>query len=81
MAETVADSLMGVESTLRPNIYRTHEDQKSELLDVAEQGKVMLYSIAIASDEIASIAQETIVPYAKEHPLKEKEGEHGAKGS
>ncbi len=81
MAETVADSLMGVESTLRPNIYRTHEDQKSELLDVAEQGMVMLYSIAIASDEIAAIAQETIVPYAKEHPFKEEEGKHGAKGS
>lgn len=28
MAETVMDSLLGIESTLRPNIYREQDEQK-----------------------------------------------------
>ncbi len=70
MAETVMDSLCGIEYTLRPSIYKVHEDQKSELLDVAEQGKVMLHGIAVAADEISEIAKKTIVPYAKEQLAK-----------
>ncbi len=65
MAETVMDSLCGIEYTLRPSIYKVREDQNSELMDVAEQGKVMLHGIAVAADEISEIAKETIVPYAK----------------
>lgn len=66
MAETVMDSLCGLEYTLRPNIYKVNEDRNSELTDVAEQGKVMLYGVAIGADEIATIAHDTIVQYANE---------------
>lgn len=65
MAETIMDSLSGIEYTLRPNIYRVQEDRKSELLDVAEQGKVLLYSMIIAAEEIAGIAHDTVIPFAK----------------
>lgn len=65
MAATVQESLKGLEYTLRPLIYQIQEEKKSELLDVAEQGKVMLYGIEIAAEELASIAEESIVPYAK----------------
>ena len=71
MAETVMDSLLGIESTLRPNIYREQDEQKKELLDVAEQGKVMLFGIVVGTDEIAEIAKKTIIPYAKEHAITE----------
>lgn len=79
MAETVMDSLSGIEYTLRPSIYKVHEDRASELLDVAEQGKVMLYGIAVGADEITQLAKETIIRYAEEHPLKQKEERHGSK--
>lgn len=69
MAETVMDSLLGVESALRPNIYKEHDEQKEELLDVAEQGKIMLFGISVGADEIAEIARKTIIPYAKEHAI------------
>lgn len=71
MAETVMDSLLGIESALRPNIYKEQENQKQELLDVAEQGKVMLYGIAVGAEEIVEIAQKTIIPYAKKHKTEE----------
>lgn len=64
------DSLSGIEYTLRPSIYKVHEDRASELLDVAEQGKVMLYGIAVGADEITQLAKETIISYAKSHPIK-----------
>lgn len=66
MAETVMDSLLGLEYTLRPGIYKMHEDQKDELADVVDQGKIMLYGIAVGADEIANLAKETIVAYAEE---------------
>lgn len=72
MAETVMDSLLGLEYTLRPSIYKTHEDRNSELKDVAEQGKVMLYGITVGADEIAEIAHDTIVKYANEHTTESK---------
>lgn len=65
MAETVIDSLKAVEYALRPLIYQMQEDRASELKDVAEQGKVMMYAVAVAAEEIKGIAEETIVPYAK----------------
>ena len=72
MAETVMDSLLGLEYTLRPSIYKTHEDRNSELKDVAGQGKVMLYGITVGTDEIAEIARDTIVKYANEHKAEPK---------
>lgn len=72
MAETIMDSLLGVEYTLRPNIYRILEDEKCELADVAEQGKVMLYGIAVGAEEIADIARKTIVPYAEKQQTNRK---------
>lgn len=72
MAETVTDSLMGLESVLRPSIYRMQKERNSELLDIAEQGKVMLFAIAVGAEEIASIAHETVVPFAKEQKMKQE---------
>lgn len=65
MAETVMDSLAGIDYTLRPGIYKVHEDRKAELLDVAEHGKLVLYAVAVGTDEIAQLVKETILPYAK----------------
>ena len=72
MAATVTDSLKAGEYALRPLIYQGQEDKESELLDVAEQGKVLLYAIAVASEEIIELAKETLIPYAKEHPIGEE---------
>lgn len=74
MAETVSDSVKAVEYALRPLIYQVQENKKDELLDVAEQGRVMMYSLAVAADEINGIVKESILPYAKEHSI--KEGNH-----
>lgn len=71
MAQTINDSLKGLESVLRPAIYQMQEDKMAELADVAAQGQVMLYSLAVAADEIRPLAQDTIVAYAKEHPMAE----------
>jgi hypothetical protein len=72
MAETVMDSLIGLEYILRPSIYRTQEDRKSELLDVAGQGKIMLQAVSEGAKEIEALAGETIVAYAKEHPIEKQ---------
>ena len=69
MARTVMDSLDGLNFTLRPLAYQKQEDQKKEFLDVAKQGKVLLYGVTVAVDEIKMIAERTIVEYAKEHQL------------
>lgn len=73
MAGTVIDSLRGIESVLRPLIYQIQEEQQKELADVAEHGKVMLYAISIAANQIAGIAHDTIVPYAEKHRRMKKE--------
>lgn len=70
MAETIIDSLKALEYALRPLIYQSQEDHNEELLDIAEQGKVMLYSIAVAADEIGPLAKDTVVAYAQKHLLK-----------
>lgn len=67
MAETVMDSLMGLEYTMRTSVYQVQEERKTELQEVAQQGKLLLYGVTVAADEIAEIANETIIPYAKEH--------------
>ena len=72
MAETAIDSLKAVEYALRPLIYQVQENKVDEMLDIAEQGKVMMYSIAVAANDISQLAKETIIPYAKEHPIKEE---------
>lgn len=66
MARTVTGSLRGIEYTLRPLIYQVQENQKSELLDVAAQGKIMLQGMIVASEEISTLAKNTIVTFAKE---------------
>lgn len=66
MAETVNDSLKALEYVLRPQIYQMQDNEKTELIDVAEQGKVMLYGLAVASDEIADIAKKSVVEYAED---------------
>lgn len=65
MAETVIESLKGMEYTLRPLIYQTEENQKDEIDSVTEQGRAMMYGIAVAAEEIKKIAEDTIVSYAK----------------
>ena len=66
MAETINDSLKGLESVLRPQIYQMQHDKDAELSDVAEQGKIMLYGISTASDEILELAKDSVVKYARE---------------
>lgn len=75
MAETVNDSVKGLELALRPQIYQLQNDKKTEFADIAEQGKVMLYGIAVAAEEIKTIAEDTIVAYAKQ----KKAGEENAR--
>ena len=75
MAETVIDSLKALEYALRPLIYQMQETQNDELLDIAKQGRVMLYSIAVATREIEQFAKDTVVTYAQRHAEKEKKTE------
>lgn len=77
MARTVMDSLEGVNFTLRPLVYRVQDDRGSELLDVAKQGRVLMYAVTVAADEISGLAEETIVKYAKEHPLQDETEKKG----
>ena len=79
MAQTVMESLVGLNYTLRPLVYQMKEEQKEELMDVAEQGKVLLYGIFVAVDEIVQIAEGTIVKYAKEQSLEKKAAGKNAK--
>lgn len=67
MAETVIDSLKGIEYTLRPLIYQTKEDEKEEIGEVVEQGKIMLSAISVGADEIKDIVKKTLIPYAKQN--------------
>ena len=63
MAETVTDSLKGIEYTLRPSIYHIKENDQDEIKDIIEQGRIMLSAIRIGAEEIKSIVQETLIPY------------------
>ncbi|MCI8490126.1 MAG: motility associated factor glycosyltransferase family protein [Lachnospiraceae bacterium] len=67
MAQTVMDSLVGLNYTLRPLVYQMQEERADELLDVAAQGRVLLYGVTVAVDEIKLIAEKTVVEYAKTH--------------
>lgn len=66
VAETVIDSLKGLEYTLRPLIYQVKEDEKDDINEVAVQGKLMMTAISIGAKELGQIAEETMIPYAKE---------------
>lgn len=71
MATTVMDSLSGLEYTLRPAIYQVKEERSNELQDISGQGRILLEGISIASEEIRGIAADTVVKYAREHPLED----------
>lgn len=78
MAQTVMDSLVGLNYTLRPLVYQMQEERADELLDVAAQGRVLLYGVTVAVDEIKLIAEKTVVEYAKTHPIeRKKNGKEG----
>lgn len=81
MAETVTDSLMGLEYIMRSSIYQVQEDRRDELQEVAQQGKLLLYGVAVAADEIAEIANETIIPYAKGHAIEQKNSREKKNGN
>ncbi len=66
MAETVVDSLKGLEYTLRPSIYHTAENRAEELSDIVKQGTLMLQAISVGAEEIKTLVEETLVPYARE---------------
>lgn len=65
MAVTIQESLKGLDYALRPLIYRVQDEKNRELLDIAAQGKVVLYGIKTAITELNDIVKETIVPYAE----------------
>ena len=65
MAETVTDSLKGIEYTLRPTIYHTYENEQDEIKDIIDQGRIMLNAIHIGAEEIKGLVEETLVPYTK----------------
>lgn len=65
MAVTIQESLKGLDYALRPLIYRVQDEKNRELLDIAAQGKVVLYGIKTAITELNDIVEETIVPYAE----------------
>lgn len=70
MAVTVQESLRGLDLALRPLVYQMQEEKSSELTDIAQQGKVVLYAVKVAVDELTAIVEKTIVPYAQEHMQK-----------
>lgn len=76
MAQTLEDSLAGLNYTLRPEMYHMKEDKKEELQDISKQGQAMLYGLVVAANEIRPLAEETVVAYSNEHPLTEKELEY-----
>lgn len=76
MAETVVDSLKGIEYTLRPSIYHTAENRAEELSDIVKQGTLMLKAIAVGAEEIRPLVEETLVAYARD-----KKGDKGSTGT
>lgn len=72
VAETVMDSLKGIEFTLRPLIYQVQEDEKSELEEVAKQGKLMMMAIGVGTDEIVNIVKESLIPFAEAEKKKDE---------
>lgn len=71
MAETVMDSLKGIQSVFRPTIYQFRDTKDDELNDIAQQGKLMLMTVYHASEELKTIVEETLAPFTKQ--LREKQ--------
>lgn len=65
IAETVMDSLKGVEFSLRPLIYQVKDNEVDEMNEIAEQGKVLLSAASIAAAEIEDIVKEELIPFAE----------------
>lgn len=65
MAETVIDSLKGMEYSLRPLIYQTQNTMKDEFSYISEQGKTMMYGVVVGADEIKKIEENTVEVYLK----------------
>ena len=65
MACMVNDSLKGIELTLRASIYDKKDDEKDEMKDIAQNGKIMLQAMLVAIDELDKLSEETIIPFAK----------------
>ena len=65
MACMVNDSLKGIELTLRASIYDKKDDEKDEMKDIAQNGKIMLQAMLVAIDELGKLSEETIIPFAK----------------
>lgn len=72
MAQTVMESIAGLNYTLRPLVYRMQDERADELMDVAKQGIVLMYGMDVAAEEIKRIAEKTVVKYAQEHPYKDE---------
>lgn len=65
MANVVNDSLKGIEFALRTSIYKTQDDTKDEMYDIAQNGKYMLQAMQYAIDELLELAENTVIPFAK----------------
>ena len=72
VAETVIDSIKGVEYTLRPSIYKVKEEENEELEEIAKHGQVMLGSIYHAAEELKELAKEELLAFVEEQRKKEE---------
>lgn len=72
MAQMVMESLVGLNYSLRPQVYQTEKNLRDDFLDMAKQGQVITYCMEVAAAEIKGVAEETIVKYVKEHPVEEQ---------
>lgn len=72
MAQVTDDSLKGVEYTMRPSIYKTKEDEREEMFDIAQNGKFMMQAMAYAADELTELAEKTVIPFAEGIRKKER---------
>lgn len=81
MAQVVNDSLKGIEFTMRPSIYHTKEDEKDEMLDIAQNGKFMMQAMAYAADELMELAKKNMVSFSEKTRIKQRKREsiHGTK--
>ena len=75
MAETVMDSLKGMEYSLRPLVYQTQDTMKDEFAYISEQGKAMMYGVIVGADEIKEIEKKTVGVYVKKLQEQEKRKE------
>ena len=57
---------------MRPSIYQTKEDEKDEMLDIAQNGKFMMQAMAYGASELTSLAEKTMIPFAEK--MRKKQG-------